>query len=240
MWYKSLPLYKQIANKIKEDIATYESSDGEMIPSETKLAEMYKVSRVTVRRAIKLLEDEDLLYSIQGSGTYIKNKKMEYDIFKTQSFTAEMMEMNTDFSNEILDFQLMVPSLSVQNILGLSNEEKIFFVKRLRYVNGEPYILEESHLPAKLFPELSVDIMKQSLFEHLKNKGYRINNRQSELEPIMPDKDIVQLLQLESSVPILLMKNQSTFQEDITFEYTKLYFHPYKYTFKFKYSIGNK
>lgn len=238
MRYKSLKLYKEIANKIEEDFISSKSSDGEMIPSEKKLTEMYQVSRVTVRRAIKLLEEEDLLYTKQGSGTYIKKEKMKYDIFKFQSFTAEMMDKNTNFSNEILDFQLTVPSLTVQNILGLSSDEKIFFVKRLRHVNDEPYILEESYLPAKLFPELSVDIMKRSLFEHLKNKGHRLNNRQSELEPIMPDENITQLLQIDGSVPILLMKNQSTLQEDITFEFTKLYFHPYKYTFKFDYSIG--
>jgi|SRR5690625_187122 len=237
MWNKSLPLYKEVANKIKEDIISSNLSDGEMIPSEAKLAELYQVSRVTIRKAIKVLVDEDLLYSIQGSGTYIKNEKMEYDIFSVQSFTAEMIELNTDFSNEILDFQLTDPSLQVQKVLGLASDEKIFFVKRLRHVNGEPYILEESHLPAKLFPELSVDIMKQSLYAHVKKKGHQINNRQSELEPIMPDKNIIKLLQLDSNVPILLMKNQSTFQEDIMFEYTKLYFHPYKYTFKFKYSI---
>lgn len=237
MWNKSLPLYKEVANKMKDDILSSNLSSGEMIPSEAKLATYHQVSRVTVRKAIKLLEEEGLLYSKQGSGTYIKNEKLEYDFFKVQSFTAEMKEMNTDFSNEILDFQLTTPSPQVQKILNLSDDDKIFFVIRLRHINGEPYILEESHLPAKLFPELSIDIMKQSLYAHVKNKGHQINNRQSELEPIMPDEKITKLLQLDKDVPILLMKNQSTFQENIMFEYTKLYFHPYKYTFRFKYSI---
>lgn len=237
MWNESLPLYKLVANKIKEDVITSSLSGGEMIPSEVKLAEEYDVSRVTVRRAIKLLIDEDLLYSVQGSGTYVKDKKMEYNIFKIQSFTTEMMELNTDFTNEILDFQLTIPLPHVKDLLGLSNDEKIFFVKRLRYVNDEPYILEESHLPAKLFPELSMDIMKKSLYKHLKNKGYQIKDRQSEIEPTMPEKNVVDLLQIKSDAPIFLMKNLSTFQEDIIFEYTKLYFNPYKYTFRFNYSI---
>src|SRR5699024_12576793 len=96
---------------------------------------------------------------------------------------------------------------------------------------------EESQLTTKFMPEVSIAIMRQSLYAHVKNKGHQINNRQSELEPIMPDKNIIKLLQLDSNVPMLLMKNQSTFQQNIMFEYTKLYFHPYKYTFRFKYSI---
>ena len=53
MWKSSTPLYKRIANKIREDIISNGTEGGEAIPTETKLAEMYDVSRVTVRRAAR-------------------------------------------------------------------------------------------------------------------------------------------------------------------------------------------
>src|SRR5690625_227288 len=230
---KSLPLYKEVANKLKKDIISVKSSKGDMIPTEAKIAQVYQVSRVTVRRAIKLLEEENLVYSIQGSGTYIKNDKIEYDIFKLQSFTAEMIERGTDFSNEILEFQLTQPPKNVQEILNLSNNEKIYYVKRLRFVNGEPCILEESHLPANLFPGLSVDIMKNSLYEYHKNRGYDINYREGELLPVSPKKDLIRLLHLENNDPILFLKMHTAFEKGEIFEFTKIYFHPHKYAFKF-------
>ncbi|GAB2571194.1 GntR family transcriptional regulator [Gracilibacillus alcaliphilus] len=236
MWNKSMPLYKEVANKIKEDINSSKLVDGDMIPSETKLSKMYQVSRVTIRHAIKLLIDENLLYRVHGSGTYIKKEKIEYDILNMESFTAEMIEKNTDFYNEILEFSYTLPTSYVKKILGLADDEKIFFVKRLRYVNEEPSLLEESHIPAKLFPELSVDIMKQSLYEHIQNKGYQVTKRHGELEPIMPDSDLTQLFQLDQNVPVLLMKHHSELDEEIMFEYTKIYFHPNKYTLKLNYS----
>lgn len=235
MWNKSLPLYKQVANKIKEDITSANLSNEGMIPSESKLVERYEVSRVTVRHAIKLLEEEDILYSVQGSGTYIKDKKIEYDILKVQSFTAEMTERNTNFTNIILDFQLTDPSPIIQKKLDLPNGEKIFYVKRLRQINEEPYIVEESYLPAKFFPELSVNIMEKSLYEHIKQKGYEIDEKQSEIIPTMPTEEVKHLLQLDKDIPILLMENQCMFPENLKFEYTKVYFHPQKY--KFKYSM---
>lgn len=234
---KSLPLYKTIANKIKKDIISIKLSKGEMIPTEAKLAQTYQVSRVTVRRAINLLEEENLLYSIQGSGTYIKNDKIEYDIFNLQSFTAEMIQRGTDFSNEILEFQLTEPPKNVQEILNLSNKEKIYYVKRLRFVNGEPSILEESHLPVKLFPELSIDIMKNSLYEYLKNEGHNIDYREGELLPISPKEDLIRLLHLENNDPILFLKMHTAFEKGEIFEFTKIYFHPHKYAFKFSTSI---
>jgi len=231
---KPLPLYKRVANKIKEDIIYSGLSKDDLIPTEAKLAYKYQVSRVTIRRAIKLLEDENLLYSVQGSGTYIKNNKIEYDILSLQSFTAEMIEKNTNFFNEILDFHLIEPSKNIQDILGLNSGEKTFFVKRLRYINDEPSILEESHLPADLFPELSIDIMKNSLYEHINSKGLGINYVQAELKPIMSNKSLIHHLKLEHNVPILLMEVHSTFDDDTIFEYTKIHFNPFKYSFKFR------
>src|SRR5690625_2426784 len=125
---KPLPLYKRVANKIKEDIIYSGLSKDDLIPTEAKLAYKYQVSRVTIRRTIKVLEDENILYRIQGSGTYIKNNKIEYDILSLQSFTAEMIEKNTNFFNEILDFHLIEPSKNIQDILGLNSGEKTFFV----------------------------------------------------------------------------------------------------------------
>src|SRR5699024_7470954 len=86
MWETTLPLYQQVANKIKTDIISNDARDGEAIPTETKLAEMYEVSRVTVRRAVKILIEEGLIYSVHGSGTYVSGKKIEHDIYKLQGF----------------------------------------------------------------------------------------------------------------------------------------------------------
>src|SRR5699024_5580974 len=110
----------------------------------------------------------------------------------------------------------------IQQLMGLTEQEKIFFVKRLRNVNNEPYILEESFLPFHLFPDLSADIMKKSLYEHLENKGYKIKGRKSELIPVMPDQDTKKRLQIEGDVPVLLMKNFSMLENDMTFEHIRV------------------
>src|SRR5690625_2119607 len=137
MWNSSLPLYRQIANKIKEDIISANLSKGDAIPTETKLAENYNASRVTVRQAIKLLVEENLLYRIQGSGTYISHEKIEHNIYKLQGFTEEMIILDNNPSNEILEFQLTKPPDDVQQTLKLSNEDNVYYVKRLRLADKE-------------------------------------------------------------------------------------------------------
>ncbi|SFE12632.1 transcriptional regulator, GntR family [Lentibacillus persicus] len=232
MWNKSLPLYKQIANNIKQDIEKEKLSDGDAIPSETKLAETYGVSRVTVREAIKQLVEEEVLYRIQGSGTYIRQQKIEHDIMKLQGFTEEMSNLDNNPSNEILEFQLMHPPEDAQHWLKIGAKEKVYYVKRLRIADGEPLILEESYLPVELFPDLSIDVMKRSKYAYIGSKGYHIDTRYGELIPKMPTGEIRTYLNIEAAEPLLHMLAYSTFKDGTVFEYSKVYYHPHKYSFK--------
>ena len=61
-----LPLYHQMAEKITEEIKNNNLKEDEKIPSEREYCERYKVSRSTVREAVKHLEQTGHLYRIQG------------------------------------------------------------------------------------------------------------------------------------------------------------------------------
>ncbi|MBX0319700.1 MULTISPECIES: GntR family transcriptional regulator [Shouchella] len=227
------PLYKQVAEKIKKDIFALKLKKDEAIPSENKLVEKYQVSRVTIRQAIKLLVEEGILYSIRGSGTYVKTGKIEQDIYRLQGFTEEMIYLNKQPANEILDFSMQEPTGKVRETLQLEDGEKVFFIRRLRLADGEPLILEETYMPVTLFPDLSVEVMTRSKYAYVEKKGYRIKERQGEIFPLLPDEQLKQTLKLEEGELVLFMDLWAYFENDTIFEYTKLYFRSEKYTFKF-------
>lgn len=227
------PLYKQVAEKIKNDILISKLNKDEAIASENKLAEKYQVSRVTIRQAIKLLVEEGILYSVRGSGTYVKTGKIEQDIYRLQSFTEEMIQLNKNPANEILDFSMQKPSDKVKDILKMKEEEKVFFIRRLRLADGEPLILEETYMPVSLFPDLSIEVMTHSKYAYVENKGYRIKERQGEIFPLLPDGRLKEILKLEDGELVLSMDLWAYLEDDTLFEYTKLYFRSEKYTFKF-------
>ncbi|GGF20083.1 mannosyl-D-glycerate transport/metabolism system repressor MngR [Halobacillus andaensis] len=227
------PLYKQVAEQIKKDIIKAKLNKDEAIPSENKLVTKYQVSRVTIRQAIQLLVQEDILYKVRGSGTYVKNVKIEHDIYRLQSFTEEMTHLNQTPTNQILDFNMQNPSETIKETLQLKDGEKVFFIRRLRCVDDEPMILEETYMPVSLFPDLSVEVMTKSKYDYVEKKGYVIKERQGEILPLSPNEELKKTLQLENDSSILSMNLWAYFEDDTIFEFTKLYYRSEKYTFKF-------
>jgi GntR family transcriptional regulator, mannosyl-D-glycerate transport/metabolism system repressor len=226
------PLYKQVANQIKKQIQSDNLDKDDAIPSEQKLSESFNVSRVTIRQAIKLLVDEGILYKVRGSGTYVKQPKIEHDIYRLQGFTEEMESLNHVPSNQVLEFSMQLPAEPIKEKLNLKDNEKVFFIRRLRSGDGEPMILEETYMPVTLFPDLSVEVMTRSKYEYVEKKGYKIKERQGEILPHIPSKELREILQMKDSS--CLAMNLCAYLEDGTlFEYTKLYFRSEKYTFKF-------
>lgn len=64
-------IYEQIAERLRELIAAGQMGPGDRLPPERKLAEIFKVSRNSVREAIKALEEQRVVVSRTGAGTYV-------------------------------------------------------------------------------------------------------------------------------------------------------------------------
>ncbi|PYZ94002.1 transcriptional regulator [Salipaludibacillus keqinensis] len=226
------PLYRQIANQMKEEITTERWTKGETIPTEAKLSELFNASRVTIRQAIKLLVQEGLLYKIQGSGTYVSENKFEHNIYSLKGFTEEMHALNKTTKNKILTFSIIEPDERIQTILGLGVEEKVFFVRRQRWVENTPLVVEDTYLPLKLFPDLSYKTMEGSKYDYIeREKGMKIKESFQEVIPLLPDREIQSLLQLTEAIPIIKVQLFSHLMDDTTFEYTEIYFKSDEYKF---------
>lgn len=104
MEFKSgMPIYKQIAKAVKEKIALGELRPGDKFPSIRDIASIYKVNPNTVQRSTQLLEQEEIIYSKRGIGSFIVEndelvKKLRSDLaneYKT-IFLTNMKKIGID------------------------------------------------------------------------------------------------------------------------------------------------
>jgi DNA-binding transcriptional regulator YhcF (GntR family) len=68
------PPYIQIANALRAAILTKQLAPGEQLPSGNELAKRYSVARMTVQQALRVLRDEGLIVTRQGSGVFVRGR----------------------------------------------------------------------------------------------------------------------------------------------------------------------
>src|SRR4051794_38221054 len=68
------PPYQQVANALRAAILTRKFQAGEKLPSQNELAERYGVARMTVQQALRLLREDGLIVSRQGSGVFVRER----------------------------------------------------------------------------------------------------------------------------------------------------------------------
>lgn len=88
----ALPLYEQVAQRLRTAIAEAAFVPNSAIPTERELAEGFAVSRITIRKALAELEDEGLLYRRQGAGNFVASTegRIEKSLSRISSFSEDM------------------------------------------------------------------------------------------------------------------------------------------------------
>ncbi|MEG5670078.1 GntR family transcriptional regulator [Enterobacter asburiae] len=226
------PMYRQIAEALREKINEGELKPGDALPTESSLQEAFNVSRVTVRQALKLLTEEQIVESIQGSGTYVKEERVNYDIYQLTGFYEKLADRNVDTHSEVSIFEVLKADAKLAEKLNLSHDDKVWHVKRVRFIKQKPVNLEETWMPLAMFPDLTWEVMENSKYHYVEQiKKLVIDRSEQELVPIMPSEEAIAALSLDPAKPILEKVSSGFLKDGRVFEYSRNVFNTDDYKF---------
>ena len=226
------PMYRQIADALREKISAGELKPGDALPTESSLQEAFNVSRVTVRQALKLLTEEQIVESIQGSGTYVKEERVNYDIYQLTGFYEKLADRNVDTHSEVSIFEVLKADAKLAEKLNLSHDDKVWHIKRVRFIKQKPVNLEETWMPLALFPDLTWEVMENSKYHYVEQiKKLVIDRSEQELVPIMPSEEAIAALALDPVKPILEKVSRGFLKDGRVFEYSRNVFNTDDYKF---------
>ncbi|KAF1297113.1 hypothetical protein BAU15_06065 [Enterococcus sp. JM4C] len=158
------PLYLQIKETILRQIETKELRPGDKLLSEAQFQKEFNVSRITVRKALDELVDEDYLTRLHGKGTFVKNKVHRQ---KTLSLTQLCLEQGKKLSSEVLSADYSpVP----QEYAQFFSTDNLIKIERLRKIDGVVIMLEHTFFP-NTFHFLLENKLNGSLYELLQTQG---------------------------------------------------------------------
>ncbi|RXZ05727.1 GntR family transcriptional regulator [Klebsiella pneumoniae] len=194
-------IYKSIADRLRLRLNSADFAIGSPLPGEKKLAEEFGVARMTIRKAIDLLVDWGLVVRRHGSGTYVARKDVHHE---TSNLTG-LAEVS-----QVLAFEVMPAPPAIASLLRIKIDERIYFSRRVRYVDGKPLMLEDSYMPVKLFRNLSLSHLEGSKFDYIEKEcGIIISGNYETLTPVLADKQLARSMNVPEQTPLLRITSLS-------------------------------
>ena len=210
-----LHLYRQVENLLREEIASGNFKEGDLIPSEQELARRYGVSQGTVRKAVLNLTDNGLLYRKQGKGTFVvfdKQSQRRYRNFRfVEGLESELVNVNVVFLN--IGFIPADPDLA--NKLQIRKGTNVIRLERMGKISEEFLLHTLSYLPKRLYRGLenykAEDFLKNTLWK-LQDIyfGIRVEKREEFISAVLADKKMARALEADEGSPLLRIEVKLT------------------------------
>jgi GntR family transcriptional regulator len=210
-----VPAYRQIANRLRERIASGDLRPGDRLPSEAELMESYSAARATVRQAVGLLRSEGLVFAEQGRGAFVRDRppvrRLAYDRFARRhrkegkaAFLAEMDGRQPEV--EILYVGPDDAPVEIAERLGLTAGDKVLRRYR-RYLDaGQPLELATSYVPWSLADGSAMTADNPGpggIYARIEELGHELGHFTEDVTARMPTLAEAQALALSVGTPVL-------------------------------------
>jgi GntR family transcriptional regulator len=206
-----LPVYYQIKQTIKSWIINREINPGGKIPSENELADMFKVTRLTVRQAISQLSQEGFLSSKRGEGTFVTNNKNLIDSFSIEfsGFMDDLFYQISKSKTKSVIINRMTAPKPIKEKLGLGARiNEVIQVKRIRYWGVKPFAYTVNYLPLEIGMRITQgQLYKKPLLQIMEeNLGIQFTEAFQTIQASFSDQEVSKCLRIPSGSPVLFVE----------------------------------
>jgi len=221
-------LYHQVQEHIRKDIVSGRFKDGNIIPSETKLAHEYGVSQGTVRKAILDMTQQGIFYRKQGKGTFLNIGKASRGPSRHFRFTEGPDSELAKVGRAFLNICIIPAEDDVADYLKLSKAERVISLERMGKIADQFLIYTISYLPQSLYKGIeeytAEDFIKNDLWKIQQIYfGINIVKREEFISAVVAEDAMAQILKIRSGSPILRIETKLTSSEGEIAEYRVSY-----------------
>ncbi len=212
-------VYKQIADRLRDLIASGELAGGEKLPSESALMREYDVSQGTVRQALSVLRGEGLVVAEHGRGVFVrdrpKTRRLAHDRFsrkhRERGKAAFLVEAESEQAAPSVDLYYVGPakaSAQVARLLGVRAGARVLARRRRYSSDGRPTEIATSYIPWSLAS--GTQMMKENsgpggIYARIEEAGHRLGKFTEEVTARMPTQEEARALHLAPGSPVLVL-----------------------------------
>lgn len=190
----SIPLYRQLHERIKQGIKDRTYPVGSRIPTETELCEEYGISRITVRKALAELEKEGYLERRQGKGTFVTTPPVYHkDVQAVSSFHEACSHLGRKASTRVIRARTVAADDADSDELQIAKNGRVVEICRVRLADDVPVMLEINRFSMGFSYLLDSDLTG-SLYNLLREYGLEASQATHDISLCQADEYQARLL----------------------------------------------
>jgi GntR family transcriptional regulator len=228
-----VPLYHQVEQVIRHRIATRQYDSGLQIPSEHELGRELKVSRVTIREALRELVREHLLVKVQGKGTFVApDLPKVLQPIKYNGFLEDLYQRVLQLEVMNVDMARVPITEKVRATLHLPDTVKeIVQIKRCRHGQGEPFSFTINHLPVEIGSRIDPAVLKTVPINTVFERDLKIPVIRAEetVEAAPANPEVAEQLGIPVLYPVMHVTRVMFTDGDRAFEVVETFYRADKY-----------
>jgi len=218
------PRYRQVAAELERAIAAGGLRPHDRLASERAIAERHGLSRMTARQAVELLVRRGTVYRRPGSGTFVSPPRVVHTLQRLAGFSEQMRAQGIVPSARVLEMRRTRRlDARAQAALELPPDGRAWMVRRVRFGDGEPLLLETFWVPRAVCPQLEPDeLAEQSLYAVMRSRyGIDPVSAETSLEPAALDAEDARHLRARPGAPAILVVRTTRAADGRAVEYAR-------------------
>jgi GntR family transcriptional regulator len=203
--------YRQLAERLRRQIAAGEYGAGSQLPTEAALGCAFDVSRITVRAALDLLVAEGLARREHGRGTFVAAPPIEHDLGQFTDFAEDMAAAGRRPASRVVHLAEEPAAEAVAAQLGVAPGTPVVRVDRLRLADDAPVAFDRTYLPLRYGRLLDpAALATETILRQLEGRyAIPVLAGRYALEATVATGEIAAALALADGAPVLLVHRTS-------------------------------
>ncbi|MET3559000.1 DNA-binding GntR family transcriptional regulator [Streptococcus rupicaprae] len=160
------PKYILISRELRQQIEDGSYPINSRLPDGKTLAEIYKVSLMTMKRALDLLVAEGVVIRRRGDGSFVRDWKSGKQS-RLYSLQGAYQNYQEQLTSKVLTFDIIRPSEAVADKLSISTDDFVYHIVRLRLLENRPIIIEYTYMPVAEVPHLKREHVERSIYSYV-------------------------------------------------------------------------
>ena len=206
-----VPMHSVVRTELLTQIRSGRLHPGDQVPTEPQLMASFKVSRTTVRRALRDLETMGLIDRQPGRGSFVSEPKVEPRLDRLTGFVEDMEALGLDATASVELIESLPADAEVSQQLQLAPGETVVHIQRVRLANGTPISFDDSYFPANLGSRIATENLEEEPFYSILEGKYGIALAGADyvLSASTADARVARLLSIEVGAPVLRLERTS-------------------------------